>query len=101
MSDESFVIQRFSMTSFTRWVLAHRRLVVGFWVVITIVGAATSGAATKAMNQKFSVPGREGWDTNQAIAKQYGGTGGNGAPLVPVVTLPAAGRSPTPRCAAT
>jgi RND superfamily putative drug exporter len=77
------------MTSFTRWVLAHRRLVVGFWVVITIVGAATSGAATKAMNQKFSVPGREGWDTNQAIAKQYGGTGGNGAPLVPVVTLPA------------
>jgi len=77
------------MTSFTRWVLAHRRLVVGFWVVITIVGAATSGAATKAMNQKFSVPGREGWDTNQAIAKQYRGTGGNGAPLVPVVTLPA------------
>jgi RND superfamily putative drug exporter len=77
------------MASFTRWVLAHRRLVVGFWVVITIIGAATSGAATKAMNQKFSVPGREGWDTNQAIAKQYRGTGGNGAPLVPVVTLPA------------
>ena len=77
------------MTSFTRWILAHRRLVVGFWVVITLIGIGTAGAATKAMNQKFSVPGREGWETNQAIAKLYHGTGGNGAPLVPVVTLPA------------
>src|SRR3954447_13894883 len=78
------------MTKLTRWVLAHRRLVVAFWVVITIVGIATAGAATKAMNQKFSVPGREGWEANQAIAKNYNGTGGSGsAPLVPVVTLPA------------
>jgi RND superfamily putative drug exporter len=78
------------MTSLTRWVLAHRRLVVGFWVVVTVIGIATAGAATKAMNQKFSVPGREGWDANQAIAKIYRGTGGSGgAPLVPVVTLPA------------
>jgi RND superfamily putative drug exporter len=77
---------------FTYWVLRHRRLVVAFWVVLTLVGIATSGAATKAMNQKFSVPGREGWDTNVAIAKHYKGTGGNAAPIVPVVTLPA-GRS--------
>src|SRR3954469_8739126 len=75
------------MTHLTRWVLAHRRLVVGFWVLITLVGIATSGAATKAMDQKFSVPGREGWETNQQIEHRYGGTGGNGAPLVPVVTV--------------
>jgi RND superfamily putative drug exporter len=80
------------MTSLTRWILSHRRLVVCFWVLITLVGIATSGAATKAMDQKFSVPGREGWDTNVAIAKHYRGTGGQGSPLVPVVTLPA-GRS--------
>jgi RND superfamily putative drug exporter len=77
------------MTSLTRWILAHRRLVVGFWVLITVVGIATAGAATKAMDQKFSVPGREGWDTNVDIAEHYGGTGGQGSPLVPVVTLPA------------
>src|SRR3954453_19602067 len=77
------------MTSLTRWTLAHRRLVVGFWVVLTVIGIVTAGAATKAMKQKFSVPGREGWETNQAIAKLYHGTGGNGAPLVAVVTLPA------------
>ena len=46
-------------------------------------------SATKAMNQKFSVPGREGWETNQQIAQHYRGTGGNSAPLMPVVTLPA------------
>jgi RND superfamily putative drug exporter len=77
------------VASLTRWVLAHRKLVVGFWIVLTLVGIGTAGAATKAMNQKFSVPGREGWETNLAIAKLYKGTGGNAAPLVPVVTLPA------------
>ncbi|MDX6702135.1 MAG: hypothetical protein QOF26_2361 [Baekduia sp.] len=77
------------MTALTRWILAHRKLVVGFWVVVTVIGILTAGAASKAMDQKFSVPGREGWETNQDIAKLYGGTGGTGAPLVPVVTLPA------------
>lgn len=77
------------MTSFTRWILAHRRLVAAFWIVLTVVGIATAGAATKAMDQKFSVPGKEGWETNLAIAHTFHGTGGNAAPLVPVVTLPA------------
>ena len=76
------------MEPFTRRILAHRRLVVGLWVVLTIAGIATAGAATSAMKQKFSVPGREGWEANQAIAHHYGGTGGNEAPLVPVVALP-------------
>src|SRR4051812_37001103 len=40
------------------------------------------------MNQKFTVPGKEGWETNVAIAKQYGGDPA-GQPLLPVVTLPA------------
>src|SRR5437763_16391370 len=77
------------VVSVTRWVLAHRRLVIVGWVLVTIIGIALSGAATKAMDQKFSVPGKEGWDTNVAIAKAYGGTGGNASPLVPIVTLPA------------
>ncbi|TMK24574.1 MAG: MMPL family transporter, partial [Actinobacteria bacterium] len=38
--------------------------------------------------QKFSVPGKEGWVTNQQIAHDFHGTGGNNAPLLPVVTLP-------------
>jgi RND superfamily putative drug exporter len=77
------------MTSLTRWVLAHKRLVVVFWVAVTLVGMASAGSATKALKQKFSVPGREGWVTNQRIQHHFNGTGGNGAPLLAVVTLPA------------
>jgi putative drug exporter of the RND superfamily len=80
------------MTSLTRWVLAHKRIVVAFWVVLTLVGGASAGSATKALKQKFSVPGKEGWLTNQQIHRDFRGTGGNGAPLLAVVTLPV-GRS--------
>jgi RND superfamily putative drug exporter len=77
------------MTATTRWVLAHKRIVVAFWLVLTLVGIASAGTATKALKQKFTVPGREGFVTNQQIAHDFHGTGGNGAPLLAVVTLPA------------
>src|SRR5260370_17187136 len=80
------------MAPLTRWVLAHKRFVVVFWVLLTLVGVASAGSATKALKQKFSVPGKEGWVTNQQIARDFRGTGGNSAPLLPVVTL-AAGQS--------
>ena len=80
------------MATLARWVLAHKRTVVIFWLVLTLVGMASAGSATKALKQKFSVPGKEGWVTNQTIERDFKGTGGNGAPLLAVVTLPA-GRS--------
>ena len=80
------------MATLARWVLAHKRMVVIFWLVLTLVGMASAGSATKALKQKFSVPGKEGWVTNQTIERDFKGTGGNGAPLLAVVTLPA-GRS--------
>jgi RND superfamily putative drug exporter len=76
------------VSAITRWVLAHKRIVVLFWVVLTVVGIATVNQATKAMDQKFSVPGKEGWETNVAITEHFHGTGGDTAPIVPVVTLP-------------
>ncbi len=87
------------MTQLTRWVLAHKRLVVVFWVALTLIGMASAGSATKALKQKFSVPGKEGWVANQAIAARFAGTGGNTAPLLPVVTLPVGStvRSPSVR----
>jgi putative drug exporter of the RND superfamily len=71
----------------TPWVLRHKRLVIGFWIVLTLVGGAASGPASKAMDQKFSVPGKEGWEANKEIEQRFRGTGGNSAPLVPVVEL--------------
>src|SRR5205823_3086825 len=73
-----------------------KRIVVAFWVVLTLVGIGSAGPASKALDQKFSVPGKEGWKTNQEIARDYRGTGGHGAPLVPVVTLPAGKSVNTP-----
>ncbi len=55
---------------------------------MTVVGIATVGKSTGAFSTKFSVPGREGFQTNQRIAQIYH-QGGQYAPLVPVVTLPA------------
>src|SRR3954467_13556496 len=75
------------ISSITQWVLHHRRLVLAFWAVLIFIGGAAAGPASKAMNQKFSVPGKEGWEANKEIEQRFHGTGGNSAPLVPVVTL--------------
>jgi putative drug exporter of the RND superfamily len=77
------------MSSLTRWVLAHKRTVVIFWVLLTVVGIGAAGPASDALSQKFSVPGKEGYETNVEIAKRYANTGGDTAPFLPVVTLPA------------
>jgi RND superfamily putative drug exporter len=72
----------------TRWVLAHKRTVVISWIVLTIAGVMAAGPASDALESEFSVPDKEGWETNVEIADRYRGTGGDTAPLVPVVTLP-------------
>jgi putative drug exporter of the RND superfamily len=76
------------LSSLTRWVLAHKRTVVLTWIVLTIAGIVASGPASDALDPEFSVPNKEGWETNRTIEQRYGGTGGNTSPLIPVVTLP-------------
>src|SRR5688572_16739850 len=76
------------MAGLTRWVLAHKRIVTVGWIVLTIAGIMAAGPATDALEPEFSVPDKEGWETNQIIAENYFGTGGDTAPLLPVVTLP-------------
>jgi putative drug exporter of the RND superfamily len=84
------------VSSLTRWVLAHKRTVVLAWVFLTIAGVAASGPATDALDPEFSVPNKEGWETNVQIEKHYRGTGGNTSPLVPVVKLPQGTRADSP-----
>jgi RND superfamily putative drug exporter len=75
------------MARLTRFVLAHRRLVAAFWLLVTVAGLASVSSATKALSDEYSVPGHEGYQANVAITRTFG-NGGDGAPLVPVVTLP-------------
>jgi putative drug exporter of the RND superfamily len=76
------------VSSLTRWVLAHKRIVVVTWVVLALAGVAAAGPATDALEPEFSVPNKEGWETNVAITERYGGDRNGTVPLLPVVTLP-------------
>src|SRR3954447_9994438 len=78
---------RLAMPALARWVLSHKKFVIGFWVAVTIAAFAAIGPAGKSLSQQFGVPGREGFETNRQIAAIYG-SGGDVAPLVPVVRLP-------------
>ena len=76
------------MTALTRWVLAHKRIVVACWLILTLVGMASASSATSALSQKFSLPGRESYQANLRMLHTYG-TDPTNPPFVPVVTLPA------------
>ena len=75
------------LADLTRFVLRHRRIVTLAWLIVTVAGIASVGSAVKALSDQFSVPGGEGYETNTQISRTFG-NGGDGAPLVAVVTLP-------------
>jgi RND superfamily putative drug exporter len=74
------------MNFLARFVLDHKRLVLGLWVAVTIAAFAAIGPSSNALSQQFNVPGREGFETNQELGEIYG-NGGDVAPIVPVVQL--------------
>ena len=75
------------MQRLTHRVLRHKRLVAITWVLLTLVGMGAAGPASEALDQRFSVPDKEGWETSVEINQLYG-NGGEAWPMVPVVTLP-------------
>lgn len=75
------------MDRITRLVLAHKKTVVLFWAVVTLIGLATAGGLGDVLSKEFSLPGQPGYETNLQITKQYGG-GGRMPPVVAVVTVP-------------
>ena len=76
------------MGRISRFVLAHRGWVGLFWLVVTVVGLATSSTTVNRLSTEFSVPGREGFETGAQIVHLYGISNESNA-LVPVVQLPA------------
>jgi RND superfamily putative drug exporter len=86
------------VSSLTRWVLAHKRIVVVAWIALTIAGIAASGPASERLANDSSVPNGEGWETMLAIAERYDGSADGGSlPLLPVVRLPAGTTVDSPR----
>jgi RND superfamily putative drug exporter len=62
-------------------------MIVGCWLVLTVLGMAFSKKATQALTQEYSVPNHQSSQTNTAITDEFGG-GGDSAPLVAVTTVP-------------
>src|SRR5438309_6604777 len=74
------------MARVARFVIRHRRLVVGAWIVLTIVGLASTTQLSKRWFQSFSIPGYSAYEANQRTLKVFGS--GEQAPLIPVFTSP-------------
>ena len=60
------------MAALTGWVLGHRKLVVGLWLIVTGAAFAAVGPVGNALSDEFSIPGREGFETNNDLAAIYG-----------------------------
>jgi RND superfamily putative drug exporter len=75
------------MAQLTDFVLRHKLAVALAWILLTLVGMGTAGPAVNALDQRFSVPDREGWETSQEILRLYG-NGGESLPFVAVAKLP-------------
>jgi putative drug exporter of the RND superfamily len=73
-----------------RWadlVLAHRRMVVLFWVLVAVGGMAVAGQVSQRLTYKYSLPGEPGAQTAEQITQTFG-NGGSSAPFLVSVTLP-------------
>src|SRR5438132_2201185 len=66
------------------WVIHHRKIVVGAWIVLTVFGAFSAKQVSTRWLEQFSIPGYSAYETNQKALKVFG----NGAspPHVAVFT---------------
>jgi putative drug exporter of the RND superfamily len=74
-----------------RWaefVLRHRRLVIGFWLLVIVVGGMLSKTVNDRLTVDFSLPGQPGTETAHKIEKLLH-NGGETSPYLVTVTMPA------------
>jgi putative drug exporter of the RND superfamily len=55
-----------------RFVIRHRRLVLGAWIVLTIFGFYSANAINKRWLDQFSIPGYSAYEGNQRALKTFG-----------------------------
>ena len=73
------------MEKLAHYVVHHRRLVIGVWILLTAFGAFSAGQVADRWLEDFSIPGASGYEANQrAVAKL-----GNGELFPYVIVLEA------------
>ncbi len=75
------------MQRLAEFVLRHRRLVLAFWGLVFVAGAALAGTTSDRLTIDFSLPGQPGTQTAHQI-KAALGNGGDTSPYLVTVTLP-------------
>jgi uncharacterized membrane protein YdfJ with MMPL/SSD domain len=64
------------MTSFlarlARFTSRHRRLVIGAWVALTLVGVVASGDLKSRWDQSPAVPGQPAYEAGQRALHEFG-----------------------------
>jgi putative drug exporter of the RND superfamily len=75
------------MDALTSFVLRHRRIVGLAWLVLLVIGGASSATLSSHLSQSFEIPGTPSDAAASAIIARYH-SGGSESPLVPVVRLP-------------
>ena len=56
-------------------VLGDKRLVFGIWLAVSLLRSRRSGRRAPRSRDQFSIPGREGFETNKDLAATYGSGG--------------------------
>ncbi|MGI8920417.1 MAG: MMPL family transporter [Solirubrobacteraceae bacterium] len=80
-------IPRSAFATLGGFVLRHRRLIIGAWVLLFFFGAYGASTVSKRLSFDFSLPGQPGYETAKRIIQLYG-NGGDTAPSIVVVTVP-------------
>lgn len=70
------------------WSVTHRWVVVAGWLLLAVLGGVAAAGSSGRLAFTFDLPGQPAFETNTAITAAFG-SGGDNAPLVAVVTLPA------------
>ncbi|NED86463.1 MMPL family transporter [Streptomyces sp. SID11233] len=72
------------MHALTGFVIRHRFLVLGVWLLLALVGGYAAPKATAALSFEFGLPDQPGYEANERLVEHFG-SGGSNAPVLLVV----------------
>jgi putative drug exporter of the RND superfamily len=61
-----------SLKRLAQYVVHHRRLVIGVWILLTAFGAFSAGQVADRWLEDFSIPGASGYEANQRAFAELG-----------------------------
>ena len=60
------------MTRAAQLIVRHRWWVIGFWLIALVAGGFSAGQVADRLSADISIPGQEGWQTQEKLARSYG-----------------------------